>query len=195
MHPTVRALLVCGATVVIATAVPILALRGEGEPHARPADRAGSMTIPNLDGVGLGVTRIASYMGAVHVARLTEFAAAVTENRRRVEEEAAQRAAAESRATHHDVRDSAPASPGQGGGGSGCVLPDYICERESGHDYGAVNPTGCGGRGCFGMYQFDPRTYASAGCEGTAQTATPAQQDACASKVYAGGAGASHWGY
>jgi hypothetical protein len=162
----------------------------DGVPHGRPQGGAPDVG-SSLEGVSDAVEGAVVYVQAVQRnehARALEYASAV--QRARVAAVEVERSTAPVPAST-----AAVASPGQGGGGSGCVLPDYICERESGHDYGAVNPTGCGGRGCFGMYQFDPRTYAGAGCEGTAQTATPAQQDACASKVYAGGAGAGHWGY
>jgi hypothetical protein len=189
-----RATFICVAVIVV-TVATVLVLQPDQEPDADPHKRPqGGVDGPgtpgdNLEGVGDAVTNAVTYVEAVQRnehARALEYASAV--QRARV-------AAVEVERSTAPVPASTAASPGQGGGGSGCVLPDYICERESGHDYGAVNPTGCGGRGCYGMYQFDPRTYAGAGCEGTAQTATPAQQDACAEKVYAGGAGASHWGY
>jgi hypothetical protein len=41
------------------------------------------------------------------------------------------------------------------GGCSGGILPDYITNRESRGRCDAVNPTGCGGRGCIGDAQVD----------------------------------------
>jgi hypothetical protein len=93
---------------------------------------------------------------------------------------------------------SAPsqATPGSGG----CAVPDYICQRESRGDPNAYNPTGCSGRGCYGKYQFDPRTWDAAAQSagrpdlvGNAAGASEADQDAIAGHLWNGGAGCSHW--
>lgn len=74
----------------------------------------------------------------------------------------------------------------------GDLPPCWVMAREStgpgypnGGDPNAYNPTGCGGRGCRGKWQCDPRT-----CDGTG---TEAEQDAEARRVWANGAGCSHW--
>jgi hypothetical protein len=59
-------------------------------------------------------------------------------------------------------------------------------ERESGGDINAYNPDGCNGRGCYGKWQFDPRTGDGTGTE--------EQQDDEARRVWANGAGCEHWG-
>lgn len=78
--------------------------------------------------------------------------------------------------------------------------PDYVIDRESGGDYGAYNPTGCGGRGCAGRYQFDPTTWDAQAVAmgrpdlvGHAFDASPADQDAVARFTWNNGAGCSHW--
>lgn len=75
----------------------------------------------------------------------------------------------------------------------GDLPPCWVLDRESGYNDGdpwtydvhAYNPTGCGGRGCYGKWQFDPRTGDGTGTE--------AEQDAEARRVWAGGAGCSAW--
>lgn len=80
-----------------------------------------------------------------------------------------------------------------------CAIPDYICYRESRYNPWAVNPTGCSGRGCYGKYQFDPRTWdavaRSMGRWDLVGNYLPAEadQDAVASYLWAGGRGCSHW--
>lgn len=63
--------------------------------------------------------------------------------------------------------------------------PCYVMMRESRGDINAYNPTGCGGRGCRGKWQCDPRT-----CSGTG---TEEQQDAEARALWNHGAGCAHW--
>lgn len=63
--------------------------------------------------------------------------------------------------------------------------PCYVMMRESRGDPNAYNPTGCGGRGCRGKWQCDPRT-----CSGTG---TEEQQDAEARAIWNHGRGCAHW--
>lgn len=88
---------------------------------------------------------------------------------------------------------SASAPPGLEPCG-GDLPPCWVKARESGGDYRAVNPTGCGGRTCGGAWQFDPRTWNGYGGYTFAQDAPPEVQDAKAREVWAGGAGCRHWG-
>lgn len=63
----------------------------------------------------------------------------------------------------------------------------------------AVNPTGCGGEGCYGKYQFAASTWNSV----VVQMGRPdlvgnylpdeATQDAVATFLWAGGAGCGNW--
>lgn len=81
--------------------------------------------------------------------------------------------------------------------GSGCVIPAYICERESGHSYTALNPSS----GAGGMYQFMPSTWNGVARQigmpewvGTPpHTAPPWVQDTFALYLWDGGAGCYHW--
>lgn len=80
------------------------------------------------------------------------------------------------------------------------ALPDFICARESGFDPNAVNPTGCGGEGCYGKYQFAASTWnatvTAMGRPDLVGVYLPdeATQDAVAAYLWAGGAGCGHWG-
>lgn len=124
--------------------------------------------------------------------RLESEAAAAAEAERRAAEEhaAAERAAAEAPAP-------APAPAYTGGGGSGCVIPAYICQRESGFSYTALNPSS----GAGGMYQLMPSTadavarqigrYDLVGVPPHLMAA--ADQDLLAATLWAGGAGCAHW--
>lgn len=86
-------------------------------------------------------------------------------------------------------------------GSGGCAVPAYICQRESGGSPTAVNPTGCGGRGCYGKYQFDPITWNNAARMAgrpdlvgvLPSNVSEADQDQVAAALWAGGAGCSHW--
>lgn len=91
--------------------------------------------------------------------------------------------------------DPAPA-PAATGGGSGCVIPAYICQRESGFSYTALNASS----GAGGMYQFMPSTWNGIARQiapewvGTPpHLAPPSVQDQFASYLWAGGAGCGHW--
>lgn len=79
-----------------------------------------------------------------------------------------------------------PAQPATGGGRCGGDLPPcWVMNRESGGNINAYNPTGCGGRGCYGKWQCDPRTCSGKGTE--------AQQDAEARALWDNGRGCAHW--
>jgi hypothetical protein len=67
----------------------------------------------------------------------------------------------------------------------GDLPPCSVMLLESGGDPNAYNPTGCGGRGCRGKWQCDPRT-----CSGTG---TEAEQDDEARALWDDGAGCAHW--
>ena len=62
-------------------------------------------------------------------------------------------------------------------------IPAYIVMCESGGSYTAQNASGA-----FGAYQLMPTWWAHLG-----RKPTPAEQDAIAARLWAGGAGASHW--
>jgi hypothetical protein len=67
----------------------------------------------------------------------------------------------------------------------GDLPPCYVMRRESGGDIHAYNPHGCGGRGCYGKWQCDPRTCTGRGTE--------AQQDDEARALWNHGRGCQHW--
>lgn len=73
--------------------------------------------------------------------------------------------------------------PSYGGG-----LPACTWEHESGGDYGALNPSS----GAGGKYQIIPSTWAAYGGTGSPHTASPAEQEAVARKLYAA-EGARPW--
>lgn len=78
---------------------------------------------------------------------------------------------------------------------AGHPIPAYIVWRESHCNYGSVNPTGCGGYGCVGMYQFDLRHWMEGGgCAWLGDWTVPANQDACAAQMSKDGTDLSPWG-
>jgi hypothetical protein len=80
---------------------------------------------------------------------------------------------------------AAPA-PAASGGAGGVLASIRACE--SGGNY-ATNT----GNGFYGAYQFTDQTWHAMGGSGHASDASPAEQDARASALYAGGAGAGNW--
>lgn len=120
----------------------------------------------------------------------------------RLEEEAAAAAEAERLAQEQAEYEATVASGGRyvytegPNVGGTCVIPSYICQRESGGNYGAVN----GSSGAGGMYQFMPSTW-NAIASAIApewigvppQNAPPAVQDQFAAYLWNGGAGCGHW--
>lgn len=75
----------------------------------------------------------------------------------------------------------------------GGLPPCWVLRRESGGNPRAVNRTGCGGRTCGGLWQFDPRTWGGYGGYQFAQHAPVNVQNAKARSLWAGGRGCSHW--
>lgn len=126
--------------------------------------------------IGLSIGRIGRWVGGIERSRRAEAAA-----------EAARRAAEARRAARVHASSTRPAvvytaSTGRCGGD---LPPCWVMNRESGGNINAYNPTGCGGRGCRGKWQCDPRT-----CSGTG---TEEQQDAEARAVWDGGRGCRAW--
>lgn len=75
----------------------------------------------------------------------------------------------------------------------GDLPPCVVKQRESGGDYGAYNPTGCNGLGCFGAWQLSGEWAGKLGLPMDLSTATPEQQDNAARLLWNGGAGCSNW--
>lgn len=75
----------------------------------------------------------------------------------------------------------------------GDLPPCWVKAKESGGDYNAVNWRGCGGRGCFGAWQFDPRTSQGMGYPGVASDYPPEIQDEMARALWNGGKGCGQW--
>lgn len=90
------------------------------------------------------------------------------------------------RAAIHKKKIPKDSIPSIGTGRCGGNLPPcWVMERESKGDLNAYNPTGCGGRGCYGKWQCDPRSCSGHGTE--------EEQDAEAAALWDGGAGCSNW--
>ena len=70
--------------------------------------------------------------------------------------------------------DSTPSSSS-----GGYSIPSYIVECESGGDYSARNPSGAGG-----AYQIMPGTWAAYGGSGDPASASKAEQDRVAARIY-----------
>jgi len=85
-------------------------------------------------------------------------------------------------------------APATSSGCGGDLPPCYVKQRESGGNYGAYNPTGCGGAGCYGAWQFSGEWAGKLGLPSDLSQATPAQQDEAARQLWNGGAGCSNWG-
>jgi hypothetical protein len=71
--------------------------------------------------------------------------------------------------------------------------PCWRVQTESRGEYGAYNPTGCGGHGCFGKWQFSGAWAGKLGLPVDIAHATPQEQDNAARLLWAGGAGCSNW--
>lgn len=75
----------------------------------------------------------------------------------------------------------------------GSLPPCWVMMAESGGNPQAVNWGGCGGRNCYGKWQFDPLTSQGLGYPGVMTDYDEATQDEAARTLWAGGAGCSHW--
>ncbi len=77
--------------------------------------------------------------------------------------------------------------------GNNVYPPCYVAQRESGNTYTAYNPTGCGGSGCYGRWQFGGFWRGRLGLPYDIANASPQQQDAAARLLWNHGAGCSNW--
>lgn len=75
----------------------------------------------------------------------------------------------------------------------GDLPPCSVKMRESGGNYSAINPTGCGGKGCYGAWQFSGEWAGKLGLPADLASATPEQQDNAARLLWDGGRGCSNW--
>ena len=71
--------------------------------------------------------------------------------------------------------------------------PCWRVQTESRGQYGAYNPSGCGGNGCYGKWQFSGAWAGKLGLPSDIAHATPQQQDNAARLLWAGGQGCSNW--
>lgn len=71
--------------------------------------------------------------------------------------------------------------------------PCSVVEIESHGNYNAYNPTGCGGLGCFGKWQFAGSWAGKLGLPLDLSQATPEQQDNAARLLWNQGAGCGNW--
>ena len=112
------------------------------------------------------------FAGALHDARLNEYAVLVyvNEAQRQAAVAAAAAAAAEAAAAAQVQSYSAPVNTGGGGGAGGNLASIRACE--SGGNY-ATNT----GNGYYGAYQFDQQTWNSVGGSGLPSDASPGEQD------------------
>lgn len=151
---------------------------GERSTFAAAYDLAATQVTDYLEGLERERQAVAAYLDALEAARLA------------AEAEAARVAAAQQAAR------PTPSSSGTIQVPSSCdghVVPAYIIQRESGCNYGAVNPSGCGGASCVGLYQFDLRHFTSGACMGL-DWHNPADQDECARRISNGGTNLAPWG-
>lgn len=75
----------------------------------------------------------------------------------------------------------------------GDLPPCWVVATESGGDYNAVNWSGCGGRGCYGKWQFSGEWACKLGLPCDLLTATPEQQDEAARILFDNGRGCRNW--
>lgn len=76
----------------------------------------------------------------------------------------------------------------------GKVVPAYIVQRESHCNYGAVNANGCGGAGCYGMYQIHGMHWNGGACSDL-NWEIPADQDECARRLSNDGTNLAPWAF
>lgn len=76
----------------------------------------------------------------------------------------------------------------------GKIIPSYIIMRESRCNYGSVNVNGCGGAGCYGMYQIHGMHWTNGACSDLDWT-IPAHQDECAYRLSSGGTNLRPWAF
>lgn len=159
---------------------------GDQVPHSVPAaQRATTSPAPTLPATA---EAIADSVDAKQAQRV-EFMKAVGAANARAEAEAAERAEAEAEA-RKAAETPAPQPVSAQGACGGNLPPCCVMMRESGGNPTAVNPSS----GASGKWQFMPSTWANYGGYPTAASAPEAVQDERAAQLWAGGAGAGHWG-
>lgn len=136
-----------------------------------------------LEGLGQ-VARSIEYAGAVHAQAVAAYTDAM------LAAEIAAKQAQLAELEHQDAQLAALEAAVAAGPSTGCAIPAYICERESGGDPTVYNTAGSG---ASGKYQFMPRTWNGYGGYANAADAPEWVQDQKAAELWAGGAGCSHW--
>jgi len=162
---------------------------GEQIPHSTPTTAAPS-TLP-----GTAEAAAAAVVAQNEAdARIMHAIAAAQESAAKAEAAAAAKAAAEAKARAEAAAAAratpAPVQVSASGACGGNLPPCCVMMRESGGNPTAVNPSS----GASGKWQFMPSTWAGYGGYPTAASAPEWVQDERAAQIWAGGAGAGHWG-
>lgn len=182
-------------TVLVALCVALFAISA-ASPSAAQATRPGDAHYEAVAGAPVAEAFVRDVVAFVEWARAVEFVSAVQLNQAVLFVLAAERAALEAYEAQLARERSAVTSRSSSGGGGGgsCYasqVPAGIIDRESKGDPTVWNTEGSGAWGCF---QFMPGTWASSCSDlGVHGQASVSAQVACADRVWAGGAGASHW--
>jgi hypothetical protein len=177
------------ALVVVVTTTAIATHTTPDPPHAPVSladDQAGMVTAQWAAVTAQTVQRLEAERAALE----EQARAAQAElERLAVEREASERARADQSAPAV-APGPAPTTPGPCGGD---YPPCQVAQRESGNSYTAYNPTGCGGQGCYGRWQFSGAWAGRLGLPLDLTQATPQQQDDAARQLWNHGAGCSNW--
>lgn len=195
MRCTTRALLVIMAVVGLGTGLAGWAGADSDQPigSERPSVKLASVSAtPNPvainDAYEWTKGQYAAFLDAMYWRDVTAWAQAWEAGQARLAaEEAARRVTSYAPRNSSAQRPSAPASTGGGGNcGGNWAIPAYIVERESGCSYTTQNSSGA-----YGAYQIMPEHWNGGACSDLDRS--PAGQDACASRLWNDGAGASNW--
>jgi hypothetical protein len=217
MRRNLRPVLIAVAVIVLISVLAVISLTARSDPAAVAASSPGTTDADGLDqatrdSLAAEIARpnptsaptttidqeaLAAYLQAVQEHEAWVFVDQWYQaEQARIAEE--QRLAEERRRAATAITTRPPAhTPAATGGGSGCVIPAYICQRESGMSYTALNASS----GAGGMYQLMPSTanavarrigrYDLVGVP--PHLMAPADQDLLAATLWDGGRGCQHW--
>lgn len=192
---------VIAITVMVAIGIVMVRAEPAADATALSSDRVTTTSAPSTT-TTVSPADVEAFLTAWSDSEKAAAFEAFEAERIRLEEEAAAQAEAERQRQAQAEYEATVASGGRyvytegPNVGGTCVIPSYICQRESGGNYGAVNSSS----GAGGMYQFMPSTWNAIAAQiapewiGVApQNAPPEVQDQFAAHLWNGGAGCGHW--